>query len=121
MYTFCTVLWLEVQAEISFGNAGAKFLKAENVTTERPQCLAPLDSDPDTNGKPSDHQIVIVRPISAINNEGLRSTRCITITQSGMNQMRSWLMNKKWDEVYKAESAHDKADILQTLLLRNFN
>ena len=30
-------------------------------------------------------------------------------------------MNQKWDEVYQSESAHDKADILQTLLLQNFN
>ena len=91
---------------------------------QKPQCLPPLDSDPDSNGKPSDHRIVLVRPICAINNRSQRSTRCIQvrpITQSGMNNMRSWLMNQKWEEVHEAESANDKAEILQSMLLMNFN
>ena len=52
---------------------------------QTPQCLAPLDPDPDSNGKPSDHRIVVVQPISAINNQCTRSTRSIKtrpITQS---------------------------------------
>ena len=32
---------------------------------QTPQYLAPLDPDPHTNGKPSDHHIIVVRPISA--------------------------------------------------------
>ena len=41
---------------------------------QSPEVLPPLDADPDTNGKPSDHNIVVCRPISVVNNvnEGLQ-------------------------------------------------
>ena len=45
---------------------------------QKPQCLAPLDPDPDTNGKPSDHRIVVVKPV----------------TESGLCKMRFWLQSK---------------------------
>ena len=90
---------------------------------QTPQCLAPLDPDPDSNGKPSDHRIVVVQPISAINNQCTRSTRSIKtrpITQSGMNCMRNWLMTQNWNEVYEAESADEKAIQLQSMLVQSF-
>ena len=34
--------------------------------------------------------------------------------------MRNWLMQQEWKEVSEAESAHDKAQNLQTMLLQNF-
>ena len=85
------------------------------------QCLPPLDPDPESNGKPSDHMIVVIRPISSINNKNSRSLRKIQvrpITQSGMNQMGSWIKNQNWGEIYQAESSHEKAQLLQTLLVQ---
>ena len=82
---------------------------------QKPQCLAPLDPDPETNGKPSDHRIVTVRPISEINNDSSGSRRSIKvrpITQTGMILMRNWLIIQDWKEVHKAESAHEKANVL---------
>ena len=40
---------------------------------QEPQILAPLDADPDNNDKPSDHNIVLVNPICAINNKVARN------------------------------------------------
>ena len=57
---------------------------------QTPQCLPPLDSDPENNGKPSDHRIVVVRPITSINNQCARSLRTIKsrpITESGITNM----------------------------------
>ena len=91
---------------------------------QKPQCLPPLDPDPDKNGKASDHRIVLVNPISSINNECSRSTRTIKvrpITQSSIDKMRLWSANQSWKEVIEAESAHDKAHILQTMLVQKFN
>ena len=54
---------------------------------QTPSCLPPLDSDPDTDGKPSDHRIVVVRPIASIDNKCARSTKNIKvrpITDLGM-------------------------------------
>ena len=36
---------------------------------QKPTCLPPLDSDPDTNGKPSDHLIVVMKPLDNINDK----------------------------------------------------
>ena len=90
---------------------------------QTPQCLPPLDADPDTNGKPSDHRIVLVNPISSINNECSRSTRNIKvrpITQSSIDKMTTWSINQNWTQVKEAESAHDKAQLLQSMLLQKF-
>ena len=91
---------------------------------QTPRCLPPLDPDPDTNGKPSDHRIVLVRPISAINNQCARTTRHIKIrpiTECGMFKMRKYLENQNWNMVYESQSAHEKASVLQELLLQKFN
>ena len=37
--------------------------------------------------------------------------------QSGIETMRDWFMEQTWSEIYAAESAHEKAEILQKLLI----
>ena len=44
---------------------------------QTPEILAPIDSDPGKIGKPSDHNIVFVRPISIVNSKNARVTRKI--------------------------------------------
>jgi hypothetical protein len=46
---------------------------------QEPLCLEPLDADPDKNGVKSDHRIVVSRPIKAINNKCVRSTRKVKV------------------------------------------
>ena len=87
---------------------------------QEPLCLDPLDSDPDKNGVPSDHRIVISRPISTINNKPIRNIREVKvrpIPQSGINLFREWLIDQSWSEVYQAESSHKKAEIFQKMLV----
>ena len=87
---------------------------------QEPMCLEPLDSDPDKNGAPSDHRIVLVKPINALNNKSARITRKIKvrpIPQSGIDIFREWLMDQNWDQIYQAESAHTKAEVFQNMLL----
>ena len=90
---------------------------------QEPLVLDPLDPDPDKNGKKSDHRIVLMKPINAINNKSARYTKVIKvrpIPQSGIDKMRSWIMDETWDQVYSAESSHDKASIFQNMLLEKF-
>ena len=64
---------------------------------QQPECLEPLDPDPDKDGKKSDHRIVLVKPISAINNQSARTTRIIKvrpIPQSGLDTFQQWLINQ---------------------------
>ena len=89
-----------------------------------PQCLPPLDADPGTKGKTSDHRIVVVRPIRSIDNQCARYTRDIKvrpITESGINLMRTWCANQNWKDILEAESADEKAANLQQMLLRKFH
>ena len=91
---------------------------------QTPECLPPLDPDPDTNGKPSDHRIVVVRPICAINNTCARTTKEIKvrpITDIGIFKMRAWCINQDWNEVITTKSASEKAHKLQDMLSNSFN
>ena len=88
---------------------------------QEPIILPPLDSDPDKNGKPSDHNIVVMSAINVVNNKPGRQSKNITyrpITESGIDEMESWLNcdelpnhleNKKLNE-----KAQDMMNLLQT-------
>ena len=90
---------------------------------QTPKCLPPLDCDPDSNGKASDHRIVVAHPISAIDNICARTTKDIkvrSLTDLGMFKMRSWLANQKWSEILETNCASEKATKLQSMLLKSF-
>ena len=75
-----------------------------------PECLDPLDPDPDKNGEKSDHRIVIAKPVNVINNKSGRKTRKVKVRpfpQSGMERMKDWFIDPTWDQVYQAESANE--------------
>ena len=107
---------------------GAESILDPVITTlasyyQAPQCLPPLDCDPESNGKPSDHRIIKVTPVSAINNQCARSFKEIKsrpITQLGMINMRNWLITQDWQIVYNAKSASEKAANLQNMLFKKF-
>ena len=42
-----------------------------------PQCMPPLDADHDLDGKPSDHLMVVMSPVSVITNRPARITRTV--------------------------------------------
>ena len=81
-----------------------------------PECLDPLDPDPDKTGKRSDHKIVVAKPINVINNRSGRQFKTVKVRpfpQSGVEKMRKWFIDQTWEEIYESESAHDKAQILK--------
>ena len=91
---------------------------------QEPEVLDPLDPDPDKDGKPADHKIVLQKPISVINNKSSRSTREVRfrpIPQSGLDQFQTWLIGETWEDVYGAESAHQKAAIFQNKIVAKFD
>ena len=88
---------------------------------QEPVCLEPLDVDEDKNGSKSDHRIVVVRPINSINNKCARQTKQVKVRpfpESGLRKMKTWFMEKTWEEVYCLESAHEKAELFQNILLQ---
>ena len=89
-----------------------------------PECLPPLDNDPDKNGSPSDHMIVYMKPIDSANLEIGRKQKSVTfrpLKESGIRQMGSWIVQHQWDEVLNVTTAHEKAVNLQNILLDKLN
>ena len=91
---------------------------------QTPLCLPPLDNDPDKTGAPSDHKIVFMKPIDAINNNPARKIKLVKfrpLPESGVRAMGNWIVSHNFDALYNAETAHKKAEILQTVLLEKIN
>ena len=93
-------------------------------TTRSLLSFPPLDPDPDSNGKPSDHFIPVMKPINAIDNKRARTTRLITvlpILESGMDKLKSWMSLQKWETILEEKSIDKKAESLQLLILSKVN
>ena len=89
-----------------------------------PRCLPPLDSDPEKNGKSSDHLMVVMEPISTVNNQAARVKKKITyrpFNDEKLSKMKLWIENEDWAKVDDDESAHSKAAKLQNLLVEKYN
>ena len=79
----------------------------------------PLDNDEPGNGKPSDHLIIVWKPINHLG-DYKPEQKIITyrpMPESGMTQFKLWLQDETWWDLYQEENAHRKADILQNKLL----
>ena len=91
---------------------------------EEPVTKPPINPDPNSNGKPSDHLIVLMKPICATFSVPPRSYRTIKtqpITESGMETFRQWMEDYRWMEMYTCSNVHRKAEIFQEVLLKNFH
>ena len=90
---------------------------------QEPYTLPPLDNDCDKNGKPSDHLIVVMEPISA-DVPTKRVNKYVTVRplpQSGLDQLSDWLKSQKWETIFGATTANEKAENLQNLMLEKIN
>ena len=88
-----------------------------------PYSLPPLDNDEPGIGKPSDHMIIVWKPINHLG-EYKPAQRIINyrpLPESGMIQFKSWLQTEPWHEIYKNENAHLKAELFQNKLLLKLN
>ena len=86
---------------------------------QTPEVKPPLDNDPDKNGKPSDHSIVEMKPISTINNKPARVTQEITyrpLTEHGMQKMQEWCELNVLDKNSYDKNPHERAHSIMTLL-----
>ena len=87
---------------------------------QEPVCLTPLDNDPDKNGCPSEHLIVVMRPINCIDNKSGRTYREIKVRplpRSGLDKFRKWIQEEDWSKVMSATNVDEKAETLQSLVI----
>ena len=88
-----------------------------------PECLLHLDNDPDVDGKPADHLMVKMKPISSINNKSTRQKKFIKFrpfTPNSLNSMQEWIDQHDWTEIKIEEKAHKKMEVLQKLLVLKY-
>ena len=73
----------------------------------------------DGNGKPSDHLIVVMRPINETENQKPKQKTIVyrPLPESGILMLKQWLQNEKWQELYLKETAHQKAENFHSKLL----
>ena len=89
-----------------------------------PEILAPLGADAGTQGKPSDHLIPVMRPITGIDNRCSRTFREITvrpITRSGLSKLRHWFEVQDWNENMNETSVDKKAELLLSQVMSAVN
>ena len=91
------------------------------VYYQEPYTLPPLDNDSTNDGKPSDHLIVVWKPITAMEpqKKDRKEVTFRPLPESGLAAFGAWLREQTWRNVYDAPTAHDKAEKLQTMLVEN--
>ena len=91
---------------------------------QTPVCLAPVEADPGTGGKSSDHLIPTMRPVDMINNQPARSYRRITVRplpESGLLKLEQALREQSWQSVLEAETSDEKADAFKKVAMEMVN
>ena len=85
---------------------------------QQPQCLAPLQVDGDKIGKDSDHNIVLLPPITISNNRKRIKRAVVTrpLPDAGLDMFTQFVCAQSWDEVLKEENIDRKVDKFHTMI-----
>ena len=91
---------------------------------QTPVCLAPVEADPGTGGKNSDHLIPTMSSVDMVNNRLARTSRRVTVRplpESGLLKLEQALREQSWQVVLEAETADEKADAFQKVAMEMVN
>ena len=89
-----------------------------------PICEKPLDVDSDKVGSPSDHFMVIMEPINAVNNRKDRKKKTFqyrSYTDAAFEAMGEKLDNVDWSDAINDDSGHDKLETFHHKLYSIFD
>ena len=90
---------------------------------QEPVCLPPLDPDPDTHGKPADHMMVVMKPLSVLSNKPARAVKRIIyrpVSDEGLARINNYFSRVDWKVILGEESANRKAEKLQNFLVSKY-
>ena len=85
-----------------------------------PEILPPLDPDPDSDGSPSDHMIVVMKPVDIVNNKPGRTFKEIKVRplpSSGLSKFRAWIQKENWSTILQSSNVELKAEKLHNIVL----
>ena len=85
-----------------------------------PRTLEPLDNDMDSAGKPSDHLVVIMEPLSNENPTQVKRYKCIKyrpFPESAIREMGQWVQAQTWQEIYQLNDVNLKAEKFEKMIM----
>ena len=91
---------------------------------QEPVTKPPIQNDADKSGKPSDHLVVLMEPISSQLNCPRRQYRTVTfrpLPGSGIEAMEKWLSKETWIGLYSISDVDKKAEFFQNTLLEKLD
>ena len=77
----------------------------------------------DLDGKLSDHLMVVMSPVSVINNRPARVVRSVTyrpFNGERLQQMENWINSEDWAEILQEKDANKQMTVLQQLLVSKY-
>ena len=89
-----------------------------------PRTLEPIDNDTDNSGKPSDHLVVVMEPLT--NENPTRTKRYRTIKHrpfpdSAIREMGQWVQSQTWQEIFLQEDVNLKAQKFEEIIMEKVN
>ena len=85
-----------------------------------PTTLAPLDNDENVTGKPADHLIVVMKPLSAefpVYRKRYKTIKYRPFPDSAMREMGQWVQAQSWQEIYSIPCPSLKADKFEQMIM----
>ena len=91
---------------------------------QEPKVLPPLDMDPDKNGKPADHKIVVMSPVNGVHNNPAGTKREVEVRpmpESGMHKLKVFWklpigMNYIWQKLHMKKQPCLKRKLLSCVI-----
>ena len=87
-----------------------------------PVTKPPINPNTET-GKPSDHQVVLWRPLASaleIQPRVYKTTITRPLTHQGLSMFAEWVENETWSKIYEVEDTEIKAETFQNMVLTNY-
>ena len=89
-----------------------------------PTTLPPLDNDVDETGKPSDHLIVVMKPLStefSFLPKRYKVIKYRPFPDSGIRAMGQWIKAQSWHKIYEIGCPNLKAEKFEEILMEKVN
>ena len=89
-----------------------------------PVTLPPLDNDDDQSGKPSDHLIVVMKPLSSEFPTFPKRYKVIKyrpFPDSGIRDMGQWIQSQSWHQIYTIPDPNLKAKVFEEMIMEKVN
>ena len=101
-----------------------KLITNMSALYQSPYTLPPLDNDEDQTGKPSDHLIVCMRPLSSTlpaKDKVYKIIKYRPFPDSAIRTMGQWIQSQKWEHIYRESDPNAKVIMFEKILVDKIN